>query len=163
MDTTDSLQTNNRVVALCILALALIFSLADCSVAAAADFPVTSPFGWRIHPISGEWRFHAGVDLGYEYGTQIPALYDGVVVQAGNYSDGYGIQVLLYHEAMDSYSRYAHMSEAWVAEGQTVWQGTILGLVGSTGNSTGPHLHLEYIVRTSDGGYTYTDPLLLWQ
>ena len=98
----------------------------------AADLPITSPFGWRVHPITGAWRFHTGIDLGYDYGTPIPAMY-------------------------------AHMQSINVAVDTFVPQGAILGFVGSTGNATGPHLHLEYIVRAADGGYTYTDPIVLWQ
>lgn len=139
--------------------LILCFSL-SCE---AADLPVTSPFGWRIHPITGTYRFHSGVDLGYEYGTPVPALFDGEVVQAGNYDDGYGNQVLLYHPDYDCYTRYGHMSTIYVSNGQTVSRGTTIGLVGSTGNSTGPHLHLEYIVKNPDtGNYEYADPLILY-
>lgn len=129
----------------------------------ASDLPVTSAFGWRYHPISGEWSFHAGVDLGYAAGTPIPALFDGVVVQAGDYTDGYGNQVLLYHPAYDTYTRYAHMSDVYVTVDQYIPQGTVIGLVGATGRVTGAHLHLEYIVRGADGNYMYTDPLILWQ
>ena len=113
----------------------------------ASDLPVTSAFGWRIHPISGEWKFHTGVDFGYAEGTPVPALFDGVVIQSGDYGDGYGNQVLLYHSAYDVYTRYAH----------------VIGLVGATGYVTGAHLHLEYIVRDVEGGYVYADPLILWQ
>ena len=78
----------------------------------ASDLPVTSAFGWRYHPISGEWSFHAGVDLGYPAGTPIPALFDGVVIQAGDYADGYGNQVLLYHPLFDGYTlSLIHISE----------------------------------------------------
>lgn len=129
----------------------------------ASDLPVTSAFGWRYHPISGEWSFHAGVDLGYPAGTPIPALFDGVVIQAGDYADGYGNQVLLYHPLFDGYTRYAHMSEVDVRVDEYVGQGTIIGLVGATGRVTGPHLHLEYIIRGVDGNYMYADPLVLWQ
>lgn len=128
----------------------------------AVDFPVTSPFGWRIHPISGEWKFHAGVDLGYEYGAYIGAIFDGVVVAAGDFGDGYGNQVLLYHAAIDAYTRYAHCSVLYVAAGQTVARGQVIAQVGSTGYSTGPHLHLEYIVRAGQN-YQYVDPLTLYQ
>jgi len=129
----------------------------------ALELPVTSAFGWRYHPISGEWSFHAGVDLGYAAGTPIPALFDGVVVQAGDYTDGYGNQVLLYHPAYDTYTRYAHMSDVYVTVDQYIPQGTVIGLVGATGRVTGAHLHLEYIVRGADGNYMYADPLVLWQ
>lgn len=133
------------------------------SFAHAEDLPVTSPFGWRIHPITGEWKFHSGVDLGYDYGTLVPAMFDGTVIQAGNFGDGYGNQVLLYHESIDAYTRYGHLSEVYVAAGDYVMGGQTIGAVGSTGNSTGPHLHLEYIIRAEDGGYEYVDPLSLWQ
>ena len=129
----------------------------------ASDLPVTSAFGWRIHPISGEWKFHTGVDLGYAEGTPIPALFDGIVIQSGNYADGFGNQVLLYHPAYDTYTRYAHMSDVYVSVNQYITQGTVIGLVGATGYVTGAHLHLEYIVRGADGDYVYADPLMLWQ
>ena len=129
----------------------------------AAELPVTSPFGWRVHPITGAWRFHTGIDLGYDYGTPIPAMFDGIVLAAGDFDDGYGNQVVLYHLAYDTYTCYAHMQSISVAVDTFVPQGAILGFVGSTGNATGPHLHLEYIVRAADGGYTYTDPIVLWQ
>lgn len=128
----------------------------------AVYFPVTSPFGWRIHPISGEWKFHAGVDLGYEYGSYVGAIFDGVVVAAGDFGDGYGNQVLLYHAAIDAYTRYAHCSQLHVTAGQTVARGQVIAQVGSTGYSTGPHLHLEYIVRVGQN-YQYVDPLTLYQ
>lgn len=128
----------------------------------AVNFPVTSPFGWRIHPISGDWKFHAGVDLGYEYGAYIAALFDGVVVSAGDFGDGYGNQVLLYHAAIDAYTRYAHCSAIHVTAGQNVARGQVIAQVGSTGYSTGPHLHLEYIIRNG-ANYQYADPLTLYQ
>ena len=129
----------------------------------AASLPVTSSFGWRVHPLTGEWTFHAGVDLGYDFGAGIPALFDGFVVSSGNYEDGYGNQVLIYHSDIDSYTRYGHMSVLYVSPGEYVSQGQIIGLIGSTGNSTGPHLHLEYIIPDGAGGYQYADPLILWQ
>ena len=128
----------------------------------AYNLPVTSPFGWRIHPISGDWKFHSGVDLGYEYGVYIGALFDGQIVIADNLGDGYGNQVLIYHPANDTYTRYAHCSTLHVAAGQFVTAGQIIAQVGSTGYSTGPHLHLEYIIK-ADGIYQYADPLTLWQ
>lgn len=128
----------------------------------AIEFPVTSPFGWRIHPISGAWKFHTGVDLGYEYGAYIGAIFDGQVVTAGDFDDGYGKQVLIYHQNIDAYTRYAHCSQIHVAAGQFVNSGQIIAQVGSTGYSTGAHLHLEYIIKV-DGVYQYADPLSLWQ
>lgn len=145
-----------------IASLLAVCILAISGIASAADLPVTSDFGWRIHPIYGTWKFHAGVDLGYDYGTAVPALFDGVVVQAGDYEDGYGNQVLLYHADYDCYTRYAHMCEVDVEIGDVVGAGQVIGLVGATGNVTGPHLHLEYIIRSADGGYEYANPLVLW-
>ena len=88
------------------------------SLAMAADLPVTSPFGWRVHPITGTWKFHTGVDLGYEAGSGVPALWDGQVVQCGNFDDGYGNQVMLYHAAVDAYTRYALLSAIYVNGGK---------------------------------------------
>lgn len=132
------------------------------SFAFAEDLPVTSPFGWRVHPITGEYKFHAGVDLGYDYGATVPSLFDGQVVQSGDFDDGYGNQVLIYHYDYDCYTRYGHLSAVYVSAGEYVGAGQTIGLVGSTGNSTGPHLHLEYIVRSADGEFEYANPLMLW-
>ena len=90
-------------------------------------------------------------------------LFAGEVVQSGNFADGYGNQVLVYHPDMDAYTRYAHLQAVYVSAGSWVDAGTIIGLVGATGNVTGPHLHLEYIISDGEGGYNYTDPLVLWQ
>lgn len=129
--------------------------------AGAAELPVTSPFGWRVHPISGDWRFHAGVDLGYPQGVGIAALFPGTVTAAGDFGDGYGNQVLVYHADGDTFTRYAHCSAVFVCDGEAVEGGQVIGTVGSTGNATGPHLHLEYIVPTEDG-YAYADPMDLF-
>lgn len=141
---------------------ALIILLSSAPLARAADLPVTSSFGWRVHPISGEWKFHAGVDLGYEYGSGIISLFDGQVLIAEDLGDGYGYQVLVYHPSLDAYTRYAHCSRLLTRVGALVRAGEIIAAVGSTGYSTGPHLHLEYIVRDGDH-YVYADPLSLWQ
>ena len=143
---------------LIILVLVLSFS----NIVHAVELPVTSPFGWRVHPISGQWKFHSGVDLGYDYGSLIISLFDGEVVSSGNFSDGYGNQVLIYHRSIDAYTRYAHCSDIYVSAGAEVLAGNVMGAVGSTGYSTGPHLHLEYIIRDGDN-YVYADPLILWQ
>ena len=143
--------------ALIVLALIILQNNAQ-----AIELPVTSPFGWRIHPISGQWKFHSGVDLGYNYGEYIGALFDGQIIIAANLDDGYGNQVLIYHPTIDSYTRYAHCSTLHVVAGQVVKAGQIIAQVGSTGYSTGPHLHLEYIIK-ADGIYQYADPLSLWQ
>lgn len=102
---------------------------------------VSSGFGFRIHPILGYSRLHRGTDYAAGYGTPIRAVTDGVVTQAG-WSGGYGQMVRLGH-AGGLGSGYAHMSRIVVGPGQRVVQGQLIGYVGSTGLSTGPHLHFE--------------------
>lgn len=148
-----------RRISLVCLSLVFFFS----SVVLADGLPVTSPFGWRLHPIYGEWRFHAGVDLGYSYGEPVNILFAGEIVQSGDFQDGYGNQILAYHPSIDAYTRYAHLADITVTAGDYVEAGTIIGYVGATGNVTGPHLHLEYIPSDGAGGYVYADPLLLWE
>jgi len=110
------------------------------------EFPVhaaiTSPFGYRMHPIFRVRSFHSGVDLGARYGTPIKASNGGVVIYAGWYS-GYGKTVILSHSSGKS-TLYAHMERIEVSTGAKVAQGQVVGYVGSTGYSTGPHLHFEY-------------------
>lgn len=109
---------------------------------------VTSPYGYRIHPITGEKNLHRGMDIGVASGTPIKAIQDGRVVSAGNAGD-YGLCVVI--EGEDGYqSRYAHCSSLSVSAGQEVKRGDEIAKVGSTGNSTGPHLHLEV---THNGEY----------
>jgi murein DD-endopeptidase MepM/ murein hydrolase activator NlpD len=105
----------------------------------------TSPFGWRMHPIFHEMRFHAGIDIGAAYGTSVWAADDGQVVYAG-YASGYGTLVLISHGTVngkDLTTGYAHMSELDVSVGQSVSRGQQVGRIGNEGNSTGPHLHFE--------------------
>jgi murein DD-endopeptidase MepM/ murein hydrolase activator NlpD len=111
--------------------------------------PVTSTFGWRIHPITGTSRFHQGTDLGAPMGTPIIAVNSGRVAIA-DWMGGYGLAVVLQHNPSQE-TLYGHMSEIFVQPGQWVEQGTVIGLVGSTGNSTGPHLHFEIREMTNDG------------
>ena len=114
--------------------------------------PITSLFGFRVHPVTGTQRFHAGTDLGAEYGTPVLATQDGTVVSA-DYAGGYGLMVVLNHDVEDTQleSRYAHLSDITVEPGSTVKKGDVIGLVGSTGVSTGPHLHFEMLQNTADG------------
>lgn len=117
---------------------------------------ITSIFGWRVHPISGGYRFHSGTDLGADQGTPVIAVTDGKVATA-DYLGGYGFTVILRHENNTQESLYAHLSQILVQPGEEVTQGTVIGLVGSTGNSTGPHLHFEW--RTiADDGWVAVDP-----
>lgn len=103
--------------------------------------PLTSPFGWRIHPILGRRRFHAGVDFGADFGTLIFAAEAGTVIFAG-WLGGYGQTVILDHGGGMT-TLYAHAQRLLVREGQLVQQGQPIAEVGSTGLSTGPHLHFE--------------------
>ena len=112
--------------------------------------PITSAFGWRIHPVSGTGRNHSGTDLGAPLGTPVLAAYAGEVAVA-DWSGGYGMMVVLRHLEGTQESRYAHLSEVFVKPGQSVEKGEIIGRVGSTGLSTGPHLHFEWRHLTNNG------------
>jgi len=101
----------------------------------------TSGFGMRNHPVLGGRREHKGIDLAAPMGTPIYASADGEVSKAEWFS-GYGLFVSLEHGA-DIQTRYGHMSRLNVAAGQMVHKGDLIGYVGSTGRSTGPHLHYE--------------------
>lgn len=103
--------------------------------------PVTSNFGMRRHPILGYTRMHAGIDFKARYGTPIVAVSDGRVSAAGR-AGGCGIAVRLEHGGGLS-TRYCHMSQMAVRAGQQVRRGQVIGYVGSTGLSTGAHLHYE--------------------
>ena len=117
--------------------------------------PITSLFGWRVHPITGDRRFHAGTDLGAPTGTPILAAAKGQV-ESANWLGGYGLAVIINHGSAQQ-SLYGHMSEIFVQPGQWVEPGTVIGRVGSTGNSTGPHLHFEIRHLTQDG-WVAVDP-----
>lgn len=102
---------------------------------------LTSGFGYRRHPILGSSRFHAGVDFGVGHGTTIRAADSGRVIFAG-WRGGYGRTVIIDHGGGIS-TLYAHASQIFVSQGQNVSQGQAIAAVGSTGLSTGPHLHFE--------------------
>lgn len=112
--------------------------------------PITSLFGWRIHPIYGDHRFHSGTDLAAPTGTPVLAAKAGRVAIA-DYIGGYGLTVMLRHGDGDLETRYAHLSKVAVRPGEWIEQGEVVGLVGSTGNSTGPHLHFEVRQLTAQG------------
>jgi len=112
-----------------------------------SDWPITSPFGWREHPIFHTQRFHDGVDFGLDAGTPIPVAASGVVTFAG-WNGGYGNAVIVQHSD-GTRTLYAHQSSIAVSSGQNVTKNQIIGYVGSTGWSTGPHLHLSYFVNDS--------------
>jgi murein DD-endopeptidase MepM/ murein hydrolase activator NlpD len=102
---------------------------------------ITSPFGWRIHPVFGTQKFHTGIDLGADYGDPIKAADSGVVIHA-DWLGGYGKAVIIDH-GNGLQTLYAHNSELVVSNGQTVRKGQLISRAGSTGYSTGPHLHFE--------------------
>lgn len=120
---------------------------------ATSDY-VTSFFGTRLHPILGVYKIHTGIDIGAGYGTAVLAAADGMVSTTAYDAGGYGNYIIIDH-GNGNMTLYAHMSQLNVGEGQTVTQGQRIGLVGSTGMSTGPHLHFEVYV-----GGTRIDPLL---
>lgn len=102
---------------------------------------VSSGFGERFHPVLGRRRMHSGVDVAARYGAPIVAAADGRVIRAG-WSGGYGRQVAVQH-ADGVKTSYSHMSRIAAAPGAQVRQGQVIGYVGSSGLSTGPHLHYE--------------------
>lgn len=109
--------------------------------------PITSPFGYRTHPIFGTTIFHAGIDIGVDYGTPIHAADSGVVVYSG-WISGYGNAVIIDHGGGVS-TLYGHNQSLAVSEGQSVSKGSVIAYAGSTGNSTGPHCHFEVDVNGS--------------
>lgn len=118
--------------------------------------PITSLFGWRTHPISGTEQFHHGTDIGAPMGTPVLAALAGKVAIADALK-GYGLSVVLEHarpEKATQQTLYAHLSEIFVQPGEEVKQGSIIGSVGSSGYSTGPHLHFELRELTSEGWVT---------
>lgn len=102
---------------------------------------VVSPFGWRIHPVYGETHFHTGIDIANNVGTPIYATANGTVKYAG-WQEGYGKVVILEHK-FGYCTVYGHLSVIKVKPGQMVSRGEVIGLMGDTGTSTGPHLHYE--------------------
>lgn len=106
-----------------------------------ASGPITSYFGYRYHPILHFTRFHAGIDIGAGWGSPIVAAGDGQVIGAG-WSGGYGREVQIAHGG-GLVSLYGHMSEIVAQPGSFVREGQVIGYVGSSGLSTGPHLHFE--------------------
>ena len=106
-----------------------------------------SAYGYRVHPIYGTVKFHAGEDIPAGYGAQILAAASGTVVTAG-WVSGYGNYTVIDHGG-GLMTAYGHQSSFAVSVGDVVTQGQVIGYVGSTGNSTGPHLHFEVYVNGS--------------
>jgi hypothetical protein len=108
---------------------------------------ITSDFGYRRHPILGESIFHEGLDIANQMNTQIYATADGIVKSAG-YKNFYGNAVFLKHMDKQTETVYGHMNKIAVKNGQFVKRGEVIGYMGSTGRSTGSHVHYE--VRIDD-------------
>ena len=106
---------------------------------------MSSSYGWRTHPIFGNRRFHSGIDFGGGYGAPIYAAEAGVVVSASS-RGGYGMTIVIDHGGGLT-TLYAHQSRFAVGAGQQVTRGQVIGYIGSTGFSTGPHLHFEVRVN----------------
>lgn len=111
---------------------------------------ISSAFGWRLHPVGGEMRFHSGTDLGAPQGTPVLAAFSGKV-DIADLVGGYGLTIVLQHNKGAEQTLYAHLSEVFVKPGEEIKQGEVIGRVGSTGLSTGPHLHFEFRKLTPEG------------
>lgn len=123
---------------------------------------VSSGFGWRIHPITGKRSFHYGVDYPDKYRTPIYAIKTGFIFISKMQSNGkgFGNYVVIKHD--NDYSMYAHLDERVVKQGDMVWQGELIGYMGTTGDSTGVHLHFGMCnsYNTSDiNRSSWFDPL----
>jgi murein DD-endopeptidase MepM/ murein hydrolase activator NlpD len=104
------------------------------------QYRISSRFEWRLHPINGKRHRHTGIDLPYPAGTPIYATADGVVDQLISDQEGLGLAIIIKHPSGYE-SVYGHLSACTVRAGDTVLRGAMIGRVGSTGRSTGPHLH----------------------
>jgi murein DD-endopeptidase MepM/ murein hydrolase activator NlpD len=118
--------------------------------------PITSPFGMRFHPILHYWKMHTGVDIGVPFGYPVRAAAAGTVIES-YYNTAYGNRIAVSHGYLNGrylVTTYNHMSVRFVGLGERVARGEVIGRVGSTGYSTGPHLHFEVMVNG-----TYRDPM----
>ncbi len=113
---------------------------------------ITSPYGTRVHPVTGKVKTHSGIDIGAAMGTNIYAAADGTVLISGWNSGGYGNYVVIDHGGGLT-TLYAHCSSLLVSAGQKVTRGQVIAKCGSTGMSTGPHVHFEVLKNGS-----HTDP-----
>ena len=135
-------------------------TFAAYTVSAPVTLPVenarlTSAFGYRTNPVSGNYGFHTGIDLAVAENTPVAAAYGGVVTDSGE-SDVWGKYVLIEHsDGFETY--YCHLNDIYAPEGTVLRSGETLGLVGSTGWSTGPHLHFEVRI---DGVRVDPEPLV---
>jgi murein DD-endopeptidase MepM/ murein hydrolase activator NlpD len=131
-------------------------TLAKMIFPVAVPAPITSLFGWRIHPISGAQKLHTGTDIGAAMGTPVMAAMAGRVILADDMG-GYGLAVVIEHDNGMRQTLYGHMSQLFVRPGDVLQQGTVIGRVGSTGASTGAHLHFELRQMMPDGTWVALD------
>lgn len=103
---------------------------------------ITNPWGPAVHPFTNKWYMHKGIDIAKGYGYNILAAADGKVVEASNDRGGFGNYIIIMHN-FGFYTKYAHLGNMYVSEGDIVIQGQRIGTMGSSGLSTGPHLHYE--------------------
>ena len=101
---------------------------------------ISSPFGYRIHPISGRRKLHTGIDLRGRTGTPVYAVSSGIVIKAYNNGNGFGKAIRIRHDN-GMITQYAHLNSIKTRKGRRVRKGQLIGTVGNTGYSTGPHLH----------------------
>ena len=120
---------------------------------------ITSYYGGRIHPIFGTASYHSGVDIAADTGTEVYASATGKVIFAGNIGDGFGNYIMVAHNANGTTytTLYGHLSAINTSEGAIVQRGQVIGRVGSTGWSTGPHLHFQMMYGSGYG--TTLDPM----
>ena len=128
-----------------ILVLAnLAFAQEDCAKMPVEKGTIGSLYGYRIHPNTNTKKFHAGLDIRAKYGNSVYAAFDGKVVEVKKSSRGYGNTIKIVHENGLT-TLYAHLSAFSVKKGAVICKGKIIGKIGTSGNSTGPHLHFEII------------------
>lgn len=120
---------------------------ANNSMCMPVDGSVTSEYSYRIHPVTGDYKLHSGIDIGANTGDNIYSVLDGVVSEVDKKcKTTYGKYIVVKHSTGTS-TLYGHCSKIIAKTGQTVKKGQIIAKVGSTGNSTGPHLHFEIKVN----------------
>jgi len=129
-------------------------------ISPANHFWLTSSFGNRIDPFTKRRSLHCGIDLAGPYGLEIHATGDGVVEVSEYSRHGYGKEVVINH-GFGYKTRYAHLQEIHVKQGEKVYRGQVIGLLGSTGRSTGPHLHYEvhHLNRSENPMYYFYENL----
>ena len=107
-----------------------------------SEFHITSGFGERHHPVLKNKKFHKGIDFKAPIGTPVYATADGIILKTESKENGYGNRIIIKHDE-EFESHYSHLSEIHVVKGRKVKKGELIGLVGTSGASTAPHLHYE--------------------